>query len=410
MQSFVNLNRVKLKITFYTAACALTSQSLARCISCCPVRAEMFSISITSSRLLPLVTSSALANATIHTSACDLAARKYIRIKRMLENRKRARLRALQKAAEPPKKWVPAHIKIKLDPSNLKIGGRRQQEESLLPLPPDDVFFFSGKREPRFSLSEIVSFFRVSHDESMLDEPNSLLSVLIDFDLRTAKKTKFVSPFSGIIANMPHPFGFKSDRIIAAVCKDVNEADRALEAGATYAGSQDIIKDLTKGVLKKESFDELVVSSDMLVAIAGLRGILKEQFPTKTRANYGPDVPLLVKKFKEGIFYQMKRDDFDPAYGFSKVPFARLNMEDEKIEENLDATLAKIDTHRSLKTVNFIYKVAIECDSELPDAIERYVLKHWDLPSLADSYSDPFAEPEEEAEVAVNEGKEASAS
>lgn len=354
----------------------------------------MYSLAYTSSRLLPSV-GSFVQLTTIHTSSCDFAARKYIRIKRMLENRKRARLRALQKASEPPRKWVPPHLKIKLDPSNLHVGGRREQEESLLPLPSDDVFFLKGRREPRYQLNEIISFFRASHGPTMLNEPDSLLSVAIDYDLRTAKKTKFISPFSGTIPSLPHKFGYNSKRVIAAICKDRDEVEKALEAGADYAGVQDIIKDLTKGTLKKDSFDELVVSTDMLVAIAGLRGILKELFPTKSRANYGPNVPQLVKKFKDGIFYQMKRDDFDPAYGFSKIPFARLNLTDKQIEENLDSTLARIETHRVITTVNFIYKASIECDSSIPDEVEKYVLKHWELPSLAKTYSDPFAEDEE---------------
>ena len=358
-------------------------------------------------RLSPSISYLPQPAALIHTSSCDCAARKYIRLKRMVENRNKARARALQRASQPQTKWIPPHLKIKLDPSNLKVGGRREQEESLLPTPSDDVFFLKGKKEPSYSLDEMLQFFRDSHDATMLNEPDSLLTARIDLDLRTSKKTKFLQPFSGTISDVPHKFGFTSKRSIVAICKDKGEAERARLAGAEYSGCQDIVRDLSKGNIKRGMYDEIVVSNDMLVAIANLRGILRDNFPSKSRGNYGPDVEKLVIKFKEGLFYEMKRDDFDPAYGFLNVPFARLNMDNKKIQDNLDAVLARVETYKpTTVSHDFIYKVLLQCDSDFPDAIERYPLKHWQMPSLASIYSDPNAEEEEEAD----DEKEAKAS
>jgi len=315
--------------------------------------------------------------------------RKGTRIKRQLENRKRARLRAEAAKNAPPKKWVPSYVQMRLDSSTMKVGGHMEKDSMLKMLPEDDVFFAEQFVPLPYELDDIVSIFRQTHAPDMLDQPDALLELFIEFDLRTVKRTKFVSPFEGILHEMQHELNLPTKRVVIAIVPDPENQEKALNAGASLAGSTDLIRDLQKGKLKMDDFDEIVVHGSMLVQMAPLRGILKKHFPSKQRGNYGTDIATLVSRFVSGVSYEMKRDDFDPSYGWTQFPFARLNMNEEQIRENLQASLNRLESHKSATPgagVRFLRKVFVKCKSE---SQEKLLLKHW---TVLKDYTDPYLE------------------
>ena len=327
--------------------------------------------------------------------------RKGTRIKRQMENKKRARIRAEEAKNAPPKKWIPTHIQMKLDSSTMKIGGHLEKDALLKKLPEDNVFSTHDFVPYPYELDDIISMFRDTHSPEMLNQPDALMHLFIEYDLRTTKKTKFTPSFEGLVHEIKHDIQLPQKRIVVAIVPDLATQDKALAAGASIVGGLDIIQDMKKGKLKTEDFDEVVVHGSMLVSLAPLRGILKTHFPTKQKGNYGTDIASLVTKFLTGVSYEMKRDDFDPSYGWSDFPFARLNMTNDQIRENLEATLARLETHRSplaAPTARFIRRVYIKCRS---DSDEKLLLKHWNVSTLKGIYTDPNVEEVKEVEEKI---------
>ena len=325
-----------------------------------------------------------------------MPARKGTRIKRQLENRKRARARAQAAKLEPPKKWIPPSLRLKLDPANIVPGGHFQQESLLKPLPPDNVYFTKGYVPISYEISEAIRLLKETHAPDMMDKPDAIVTAFMEIDLRTVKKTRFAQSFDGLITDFPHPLNLKQRRTIAAVIPDVKEQERAMHAGASIIGSTDLIKDLQKGRVKLGDFDEIVVHTSMLIPLAPLRAILRHHFPTKTKGNYGPDIVPLIQKFLTGVGYNCKRDDFDPAYGTMELQFARLDMSTEQIIENLNVGLAKIEeAHKPSPNpkaedyAGFIRRIFIKCVSQ---SEERLPIKHWLLDPMVElSYVDPMS-------------------
>ena len=315
------------------------------------------------------------------------AARKGTRIKRQMENRKRARARAEAAKLAPPKKWIPPSIRMKLDASALKIGYRRSLDDDKLPLPLDDVYFTEKFYPISYELPEIIQFHRETHSKTMLDTEDALLEAIVELDLRTKKKTKFVETFEGLI-DYKNPIGINARRSVLAICKKKEDQEAALEAGATIVGGVELVKELQKGKIKPDSdFDHLVIHSDNLLDLAPVRGILKKHFPTKTKGNFGTDMKTLVKKFLTGVEYVLRKDDYDPSFGTCNFPFARLNMEDESISQNLELALNHIELSKPSKSeYPFIFRVFIKTRCEFSK--EKLILKHWTVPGLQNIYED----------------------
>ena len=170
-----------------------------------------------------------------------------------------------------------------------------------------------------------------------------------------------------------------------------------MAAGASIVGSTDLIKDLLKGRVRIDDFDEIVVHNSMLVPLAPVRAILKHHFPTKTKGNYGADIVPLIEKFISGVNYSCVRNEFDPAFGVLELKFARLSMTDEQILENLDTGLAKIEeTHKPVPGpkaedfAGFIRKVYLKTDFSPPT--DLLLIRHWLLEAMASrSYQDFLA-------------------
>lgn len=280
----------------------------------------------------------------------------------------------------------------------------------LKPPPPDNAYFTKGFFPISYDIQEAIDILKETHGPDMYDEPEAVLIAAMEMDMRTVKKTKFAAPFSGLITDFKHNLNLNVKRTIAAVVTDLKEQDRALQAGASIVGSADLIKDILKGRLKLDEFDEIVVQTDMLIPLAPLRGILKHHFPTKSKGNYGPDIVPIIEKFISGVAYECTRDDFDPAFGMLELPFGRLNMSHQQLIENLNIGLQKIEEdHRPSPNpkasdfAGFFRKVYIRSKSE---STEKLQIKHWLLDSLSQKdYVDPLTVITDQVEKQIEKEK-----
>ena len=195
------------------------------------------------------------------------------------------------------------------------------------------------------SVIEAIDMQRETHDKSLLNEEHALVDSRIELDLRTKKKTKFCDAFRGIIS-YPNKFEFKANRRIIAICKKDEDKYDAKEAGADVVGGPEIITMLKKGDLNMSNFDDLVCHGDLLVELAQIRGILQHNFPSKLRGNLGFDMKKLVNQFVNGIDYKCVKDELELDYGWVRVPFGRLDMSNEELEQNFKFLLSTIEKHK----------------------------------------------------------------
>ncbi len=227
------------------------------------------------------------------------------------------------------------------------MGPRRFSDKHLKDLDTivDDVFVTELYKQITYSLVEAIDMHRETHEPSMLNEPNALVDATLELDLRTKKKTRFLDTFKGIIS-YPNKFEFSANRKIIAICKKEEDQLAAKEAGADVVGASEIIRMLQKGDLNMSNFDDLVCHGDMLIELAQIRGILMGVFPSKQRGNLGFDMKKLVSHFVNGIDYKSVKDEFEQDFGWVRVPFGRLQMPNEELEQNFKFLLSNIEKHK----------------------------------------------------------------
>ena len=236
--------------------------------------------------------------------------------------------------------------------STLNVGPRRFSDKHLKDLESicDDVYITELYKQMTYSLIETIHMHRETHDKTLLNEPNALVETKVELDLSTKKKTKFCDAFKGIIS-YPNKFDFKANRRIIAICKKDEDKYDAKEGGADVVGGTEIIKMLQKGDLNMSNFDDLVCHGDLLIELAQIKGILGYSFPSKLKGNLGFDMKKLVNQFVNGIDYKCVKDEFEPDLGWVRVPFGRLNMNDEDLEQNFKFLLSTIEKHKPMTAI-----------------------------------------------------------
>jgi len=193
---------------------------------------------------------------------------------------------------------------------------------------------------------DIIEMHRETHHPSMINEPNAMIEATIELDLRLKKKNRYLDAFKGIIS-FPNGFDYSVNRKIIAICKKEEDQKAAKEAGADVVGGSDIIRMLQVGDLNISNFDDLICHGDMLIELAAIRGVLMGVFPSKQRGNLGFDMKKLVTHFVKGIDYKCVKDEFELDFGWVRVPFGRLNMSGEELEQNFKFLLSNIEKHKS---------------------------------------------------------------
>lgn len=294
----------------------------------------------TSSFLSPRITSCLLVPSTGDTfvQSRNYAARKGTRIKRAIEARRRALVRKSMPKTERKKGFHHERASAKVQVVRSDPTG--------LPPPPDDVYYSQGFVVPSYSFKEALKMHREAHSSTMWGAESTLLHTRIELYMKAKKKTKFQEAFSSTVT-FPHPFELKRRSRIIAVVKTVEEQEAAKAAGAILAGGDDIIRNIKSGLISNIDYEHLVVHTDMLIPLTAIRGILGNNFPSKSKGNFGNDIVSLVKKFSEGYDYECKKNISQDNFGYIDLPIGNLNMADDQLAANLLALLKDAERCRA---------------------------------------------------------------
>lgn len=132
---------------------------------------------------------------------------------------------------------------------------------------------------------------------------------------------------------LPHGTG-KNVKILAITSGE--NIEKALTAGADYAGAEEYIEKIQQGWL---DFDIVIATPDMMPKIGRLGRILgtKGLMPNPKSGTVTPNIAEAVSEFKKGkLAFRVDK------LGSIHVPIGKADFSNEKIEENFHAFLAEI--------------------------------------------------------------------
>lgn len=231
----------------------------------------------------------------------------------------------------------------------MNLPSRRVKEDHLLDwrTVTDNVYLTSLYQTASHSLEEIIEMHRETHDASMFNEPDALVEIKVELDMKQKKKNKYLNPFKTCVL-YPHLFGYTTSKRIVALCKKETDRTIADQEGAYLVGAADIVKQLKKGELGVKDFDHLICHADMLVELADVRGLLGRDFPSKQNSSLGTDIKKMMDHFKRAIIFESERDPFELDFGCLQTYFGRLNMSFLELQKNLETLFEHIETFKPI--------------------------------------------------------------
>ncbi|XP_020811283.1 uncharacterized protein LOC110186440 [Drosophila serrata] len=293
---------------------------------------------------------------------------------------------------------------------NKKINVKRADkhvDDSWKQVPKDDCYVGRYYRWPVYSVSEAIQCHRETHHPSMYNVPKAPLNVDIELNMQAEKITRFVDNFQRM-AMIPHKFDHGEERKIIVFTKGNNEVMEAREAGASLVGGVELIKDITSGELLLSDYQYVIAHPNILAELVALRGLMKRKFPNPKSETLGTNLAEMIVKFSSGISYSALKDEYQQNFGLITACVGTLDMEAQKLEENIQHLLQDINTMRPKREGRFITRVLLKS----PPSSEQlkidpfvYVPEMWDKSSARVKKEEvkKQAEPEEPQEaVAAN--------
>lgn len=131
------------------------------------------------------------------------------------------------------------------------------------------------------------------------------------------------------------PHQFRGEKKVLVFCKSEKEKE-ALDAGATYVGSDDLIEKIKGGWL---DFDVAVATPDMMKDVGKLGMVLgrKGLMPNPKTGTVTFDLKSAIAELKKGRV-EFRAD----KTGVIHLPIGKVSMEPAKIAENVQVVIAEI--------------------------------------------------------------------
>ncbi|KAH8278763.1 hypothetical protein KR018_008912 [Drosophila ironensis] len=346
---------------------------------------------LSSMRALALRQTTGDAIRLLHVSAVSEAARK--------GTREKAR-----------KKKVKVEVKkvgfIPHNQRNKKVNVKRADrhvDDSWKQVPKDDCYVGRYYRWPVYSVTEAIQCHRETHHPSMYNVPNAPLNVDIELNMQAEKATRFVDNFQRM-AMIPHKFEHGEERKIIVFTKGNDYpliSHRTKCSGASLVGGVELIKDITSGELLLSDYQYIIAHPNILPELVALRGLMKRKFPNPKSETLGANLAEMIVKFSSGISYSAAKDEYQQNFGLITASVGTLDMDEQKLEENIKFLLQDVNNMRPKREGRFITRVLLKS----PPSGEQlkidpfvYVPEMWDK-SSAKVKREEAKKQEEPAEV-----------
>jgi len=143
----------------------------------------------------------------------------------------------------------------------------------------------------------------------------------------------------------------------------------------------ELIKDITNGELLLSDYQYVIAHPNILAELVALRGLMKRKFPNPKSETLGTNLAEMIVKFSSGISYSAAKDEYQQNFGLITASVGTLDMDAQKLEENLKFLLQDVNTMRPKREGRFITRVLLKS----PPSSEQlkidpyvYVPEMWD--------------------------------
>ncbi|XP_076678660.1 mitochondrial ribosomal protein L1 [Andrena cerasifolii] len=258
--------------------------------------------------------------------------------------------------------------KVGFIPHNIRAAKKAKAQVKVSPLrrivddwkipATDNVWIVKYHQQPIYGLKEALECHRETHHPTMYNKPDAHVKAFIELDMQREKKTKVLDKFTRLV-DTPYAFQTFEDRSILAFCKTSDGVQAAKDAGASFVGGTELIKQIQAGDFPYKEYNYVVAHTDILPDLLLIRGLLKRKFPNVKTGNLGNHMDRLVTKFKEGIQYSAIPMEDHKQYGQIDVVFGTLNMDIKQLEENFSALIKDILVMKPKREEPFILRAQI---------------------------------------------------
>jgi large subunit ribosomal protein L1 len=207
----------------------------------------------------------------------------------------------------------------------------------------------SSLTQPFYSVDESVQLIKKIGNAKFIESVEAHISLNID--------PKYANQQLRTSLVLPNGTG-KSLRI--AVFTDGDYVNEALKLGATIAGSDDLIEDISAGKL---DFDLLITTPQLMPKLAKLGRVLgpKGLMPSPKSGTVTQNLAEAINEFKKGkLEYRADKT------GIVHLSFGKINFSEEQLKENLLAVYNSIEKNKPSGVKGKYFKSFTICTTMSP--------------------------------------------